>query len=85
MKNLELTEAGPSLCCGGVDDGATVSVVLADGAVLEISRNLRDWNRVASTSGDVRVVTADGKRAVMRFNLPTYPGHPVSVSVAEAG
>lgn len=85
MRNMTLTEAGPSLCCGAVDDGATVSVVLASGAVLEISRNLRDWQTVASTSGDVRIVTPDGKRAVMRFNLPTYPGHPVSVSVAEAG
>lgn len=85
MLNMTLTDAGPSLCCGSVDDGSTVSVVLADGAVLEISRNLRDWNHIASTSGDVRVVTPDGKRAVMRFNLPTYPGHPVSVSVAEAG
>lgn len=82
MRNITLTEAGPSLCCGGVEDGASLSVVLADGAVLEISRNLKDWQAIATESGDVTVSTPDGKRGVLRFNLPVYPGHPVSVSVA---
>jgi hypothetical protein len=85
MRNVTLTQAGPSLCCGAVDDGAVVSVVLADGAVLEISRNLRDWQTIASVSGDVTISTSDGGRGVLRFNLPVYPGHPVPVSVSEAG
>lgn len=81
MLNVTLTRAGPSLCVGGVENGAAASVTLADGAVLQVSRNLRDWQTVASTSGPVTISTPDGKRGVLRFNLPTYPGRPVNVSV----
>ena len=86
MLNVTLTAQGPSLCVGGVDDGAPVTVSLSGGAVLEMSRNLRDWSVIATQSGAFSAVTPDGKRAVLRFNLPTYAA-PVSVSidVAEGG
>lgn len=81
MPTLELTAAGPSLCVGGVEDGAIVSVVLSGGAELQMSRNLVQWHAVTSSSKTLTIRTPDGKRAVLRFNLPEYSGTPVQVSV----
>lgn len=86
MRNVTLTRAGASREVVGFDAGATVMVSLADGAVLESSFDVVNWSQVASVSGDAVLPTADGHTRIgVRFNLPTYPGHPVSVSVAEAG
>jgi len=86
MRNVTLTKAGPSREVTGFDSGATVSVSLAEGATLEASHDVINWTQVASISGNV-ALPSDGEhsRVGVRFNLPTYPGHPVSVSVAEAG
>jgi len=86
MLNVTLTAQGPSLCVGGVDDGGAITVGLSGGAVLEQSRNLQDWSVIATHSGTFNAVTPDGKRAVLRFNLPTYTA-PVSafIDIADGG
>ena len=86
MLNVTLTKAGPSREVVGFDAGANVTVSLTDGAVLEASFDVVKWTQIASVSGTVTLPTREGlPRVGVRFNLPTYPGHPVSVSVAEGG
>lgn len=81
MRSVTMTSAGPSRQVVGCDAGETVVVSLSNGAILEVSADVVQWVTLATSSGPVNIPANMGERVAVRFNLPVYPGNPVTLTI----